>query len=267
LFESQKQKGFLSCRRISNQYFIDTGKKMSKTKVNNILRYKLNLRFLKSAIKTDKLLTNRNILASLCFIKIVIKCLKLNYKLIFVDETSIQCNNNNFKTWRKKEETIYYNIKNTKRKNLIAAVGENSLIHYSVNEANTNEEVFINFMKELKNKLCQKNINNYAIILDNLSCHKTSSLKSFYLENHMNVIFNSPYNSPFNCIELMFRLIKRKIYQKLYSSTDEAVKEMQNIMKEKQFEESLKLNYKETLNEYYKYSIEHKNINLNNIIY
>ena len=133
LVENQKQKGFLSCRRISNQYFIDTGKKISKTKVNNILRNKLNLRFLKSAIKTDKLLNNKNILISLCFIKIVIKCLKLNFKLIFIDETSIQCNNNNFKAWRKKDETIYYNIKNTKRKNLIAAVGEDSLVHYSIN--------------------------------------------------------------------------------------------------------------------------------------
>ena len=122
-------------------------------------------------------------------------------------------------------------------------------------------------MKELKIQLYQKNIKNYAIILDNLSCHKTNTLKSYYAENNINVIFNSPYNSPFNCIELMFRLIKRKLYQKLYSSTDEAIEEMKIIMNENKFEEGLKLNYKETLQEYYRYAIEHQNMNLNNIIY
>ena len=141
------------------------------------------------------------------------------------------------------------------------------MVHYEINEANTNEEIFINFMKELKIKLKQKNINNYVIILGNLSCHKTKSLKSYYLQNNINIVFNSPYNSPFNCIELMFRLIKRKLYQKLYSSTDEAIEEMKNIINGKKFEEELKLNYKETLKEYYRYSSEHQNINLNDIIY
>ena len=80
----------------------------------------------------------RNLLVSLCFIKIIIKCLKLNYKLIFLDEKCIQCNNNSFKMWRKKDESIYYNIKITKN-NLIAQVDEKSLILYSINEVNTNE--------------------------------------------------------------------------------------------------------------------------------
>lgn len=267
LLDTQQNKGFLSCRRISEKYFLDTGKKMSKTKVNNILRNKLNYRFLKSTIKNSKINNNRNILVSLCFIKIIIKCLKLNYKLIFVDESSIQCNNNNFKTWRKPDQTIYYNIGSTKKKNLIATVDENSIIHYMINDENTNENCFLKFMDELKNKIIEKNITQYVIILDNLSCHKTTLLKKYYVENKINILFNTPYNSPFNCIELMFRLIKRKIYQKLYSSTDEVVEEMKTILENPLLKSSLELNFKETLTIYYKYSLDHKHINLNNFDY
>ena len=43
LIQSQKERGFMSCRGIANKFFEDTGKKISKTKVNNILKNKLNL--------------------------------------------------------------------------------------------------------------------------------------------------------------------------------------------------------------------------------
>lgn len=268
LIESQKDKGYLSCRRIANKYFLDTGDKISKTKVNDILKNKLCLRYLKSTIKTNKVNDNKNIIISLCFIKILIKCLKLNYKIIFIDESSIQNNANNFRTWRMKDETIYFNLRNTKRKNLIAAIDESKLLYYIINDDNTNEQNFMEFMKNLKKVLDSLDIqNNYVIILDNLNCHKTPSLKNFYLKEKMNILFNSPYQSQFNCIELFFRLIKRKLYQKLFSSTEDAIEEIKNILNDNNINNSLKLNFKETLESYYKYAVEHNNINLNNFNY
>ena len=51
LIKSQSNRESISCRKIANKFLSDTGKKISKTKVHNILRNKLNFRFLKTNIK------------------------------------------------------------------------------------------------------------------------------------------------------------------------------------------------------------------------
>lgn len=58
------------------------------------MRNKLNLKCLKNNYKKSKINENKNICISLCFLKIIIKCLNLGYKIIFADETSIQAYNN-----------------------------------------------------------------------------------------------------------------------------------------------------------------------------
>lgn len=61
LIKSQPNRESISCRKIANKYLSDTGKKISKTKVHNILRNKLNFRFLKTNIKNIKINDNINI--------------------------------------------------------------------------------------------------------------------------------------------------------------------------------------------------------------
>ena len=138
-------------------------------------------------------------------------------------------------------------------------------MYYEINDNNTNEHIFLNFIKSLKKTIEEKNFGKYIIILDNCSVHKTKILKEYYLENNINVVFISPYNSNFNSIELFFRLLKRKLYQKLYSSTDEAIEEIKKIICEDKFNQGLLQNFRTTLEEYYKFSIKNSNINLNNI--
>jgi DNA-binding PadR family transcriptional regulator len=94
----------------------------------------------------------------------------LRYKIIFVDETSIQAYNNNYKLWRKSDQNIYYNLGCNKKKNLIAAVDENNIIYYTINEDNTDEAKFLDFMKKLKEKIDTMKIKDFLIIIDNLSC-------------------------------------------------------------------------------------------------
>ena len=98
----------------------------------------------------------RNILISLCFIKILKRCLKLNYKIIYVDETSIQSNNNNFKIWRLSDETIFYNLSSSSKQNLIAAIDEQQVLYYHITEKNTSENTFLDFMDKLLKKLKKK---------------------------------------------------------------------------------------------------------------
>lgn len=264
LLKSQTNRESISCRKIASKYFSDTGKTISKNKVNLILRNKLNYRFLKTSIKNVKINDDNNMIFSFCFIKLIIKCMKLNFKLIFVDESSVQSYNSNYRTWRLKDEDIYYKIDNKKR-NLIAAVGESEIIYYEINEQNTNESVFLQFMKNLKIKLEQMNINQFVIILDNLSCHKTPLLKSFYEEEKMNIIFNSPYHSNFNCIELLFRIMKKKLYEKLYKSTEDAINEINIIMNDKNINKTLIQNFRETLENYYRFSVSHESTDLNTL--
>ena len=115
--KSKTNRESISCRKIASKYFSDTGKSISKNKVNLILRDKLNYRFLKTSIKNEKINDENNVIFSFCFIKLIIKCMKLNFKLIFVDESSVQSYNSNYRTWRLKDEDIYYKIDKKKKFN------------------------------------------------------------------------------------------------------------------------------------------------------
>ena len=73
----------------------------------------------------------------------------------------------------------------------------------------------MNYIKELYEILSIDNKKRYDIIMDNLSCHRTSQMLDFYNKNKINIIFNVTYKSNFNAIELAFRTIKFKIYKRL----------------------------------------------------
>ena len=74
---------------------------------------------------------------------------------------------------------------------------EKDVIHYSLNDETTNEEIFLKFIQDLQLKLKEKKIVNYTLFLDNLSVHKTSKLIKYYAEQKINIIFNIPYFSNF----------------------------------------------------------------------
>jgi transposase len=167
--------------------------------------------------------------------------------------------------WRKSDQNIYSNSGSSKRKNLIAAIDENSVLTYTINDNNTDEKIFLEFMIKLKEKIDSMNIKDFVIILDNLASHKTPLLKEFYIKNKLNIIFNSPYQSMFNCIELFFRIIKRKLYQNINQSTDSAMSEVIKIISEEKLSEGLIKNFRETLKVYYNNSLNYKDINLNNL--
>ena len=265
-FKNNTDRSHLTCRNLAELYSIKSGKVIHKSQVNNIIKKKLGLRYLKTSVKTNKILRKENILFSFCFIKIIIRAIKLGYEILFQDESSILCSNNNYKCWRYLDEKIYFGEGIKKRKNLILLVGKDSIIYHKINDETTNEDSFLKFMEEALKAIKKKEIKNYLIVMDNLSVHKTSKLMDFYRENKVNILFNSPYCSFFNAIELCFRAIKRILYKKLFKDINEVEKEVNNIIDKKEFGDTLLANYRETINQYIEFYEKNKFISLKNLI-
>ena len=264
-FESIDDRTKLSCRKIAESYFIDTGKKTNRTSVLKIIKEKLGYKFLKTNPKSIFIRDNEHILISLCFIKIIVRCILLNFNILFCDETSILNKNNNLRVWRKSDETIYHNYDSYKKKNIIMTVSSNEVIYYSISGDSTNSEVFLEYMKNLKKVLDEKSIKQYVLLLDNLSSHKSPLLIKFFSENKINVIFCSPRMSSFNCIELAFRAIKNILYKKLFFSIEEMEKQIIEIINDPKFKKTLLYNYCETLYQYINFIEANKNFDFNKI--
>ena len=215
----------LSCRKLAKDYQTITGNKVGKSTVNNILRKELGLKYLKTTFKNNYL----NTLDCLCFIKIIQKCMKLGFRLIFLDESKIETTNNHYRCWRYKNEEIYFGNKKNEKNNLLLAIGVDKVIHYYLTQENTNSEIFLEFMKELVKKLKLDQTNKYILIMDNLSSHKKGNVIKFFVDEKLNVLFNAPY-APysifFNSVELIFRSIKKRTYSKLYQSLEEVKKDI-----------------------------------------
>ena len=253
----------ISCRKLAKSYEEETGQKISKTYINNLLRNNFKLSYLKTTIKTIKLNTPTGIFSALYFIKSITKCIMLGYKLLFLDESCLQSYNNNYRAWRSKNEELYFNIGSKKRKNLLLIISDCSVMHYKITDANTDENIFYNFMEEVLSKLSTYQDAKFVIIMDNLSCHRTPKLLNYYSENKLNIIFNCVYRSSFNCVELAFKSIKFHLYNNLYESIEQAEKDIKNKLDDKNFNSVLLHNYLETLNIYLEFYEKYRELNLN----
>lgn len=256
--------GFTS-RKLSRKYFITTGNRVSHTTISNVLKYKLGYRYLKVAPKTNKIISPESIIISMGILKIVSRCIKEKISIIYVDESTILNINNNLRTWIIPGENLYSRIENKKRCNLIMAINENGVVHYTLNEKNTNDEIFQEFIQDLLLKLKEKHIYNFALFLDNFSGHKTNKLIKFYSEQKIKIIFNTPYYSNFNAIEYGFRGLKNILYKKVYESMESLKCDINLILNSSEFQRTIKYGFKDTILEYLRFFEKNKNINFNNL--
>ena len=260
---NNKDRRDFSLRKLSSKYITQTGKYISKSTIHNCLRKQLGLKYLKTTIKTEKILEIKNIINSLAFLKVIIKCIKLKFHIIFLDETSIQNDNNNYYSWRFPNEELFCEIGPKKKLNLLMAIDEAKIIYYEINKENTDETIFLNFMKRLNQEIIKIKLTPCVIIMDNLSCHKTSKLIDFYIQNKINILFNIPYLSSFNAIELSFRNIKKFLYTKYFSSIEEVESQVKLYLNNEKMTNGIKENYKETLIKYKIFNHDYCNLNFN----
>ena len=187
----------------------------------------------------------------------------MNFEIIFLDESKVELINSHLKCWLKPKETIYFgNVKKDKL-NIIMTIGKSLVFQMTINKENTSSIVYLNFLKELYQKLQKEKNKRYVIILDNLRLHKTIEVIPYFVEKKVNLVFIVPYQSVFNAIELYLRTIKKVINSKVYDSLDDLKDKKNNLIEDKSFAKSLLYNHKETLNEYVYYTENHKHDNLN----
>jgi hypothetical protein len=137
------KRNLLSCRKLSNLYYIKTGRKASRTTINTIIRERLGYRFLKTNPKVSNINDYDNILMSLTFIKIIIRSIILGFNILFCDESGLHTKNNNLYFWRKRDEMIYHELGNTKKKNLIMTVSKDENIYYEILDESTDSKNFL----------------------------------------------------------------------------------------------------------------------------
>lgn len=253
----------ITCKKLSNLFFEFSGKSVSKSTINNIIRNRLGYKFLKTTYKNNFLKSKNGTILCLCFIKLFTRILKLGFKVIFLDESKIELNNTHLKCWRKTNEVIYYSSGKKNKLNLIMAISQDNVYQITMGNETTNSKSFIKFMDLLYSEFQKEPKKRFVIILDNLKVHKTKEVISFCKERKINLLFNVPYQSVFNSIELCFRALKKMIYSKIYETTEEIKLDIENIIKTEKFRNTLYYNYKETLKEFLYYEQNHKYDNLN----
>ena len=250
ILEKTEDRISLSCRKIANILKEKYNLNICKSKVNLIIKNRLKLSYRKTVIKNSKILSKNSIKMVNIFLKVIIRAIKLNYELIYLDESKIQQINSNLHCWRGKGENIFQNIKNYQKKNLLLAVSPQGFIYYNINSENTNTENFRKFFEGILKAIGEERKRNCVFIMDNLPTHVSSTMKKFYQENKINVLTNIPYLSSFNMIELSFKKIKQRLYRKAYNNIFDAVKDTKLILESDDFKNSLLSQYFDTLNEY-----------------
>lgn len=65
---------------------------------------------------------------------------------------------------------------------MLLLISEDSVLHYKINNNSTNEDSFLDFMKEAVDSLKDKIYDNFIIIMDNLKAYKTAKLINFYTQ-------------------------------------------------------------------------------------
>lgn len=185
----------ISINKIRELFYKQNGYYISKTKIFNIMRRRLKYHYLKTAIKNKKLCDKKYIIMSFFFLKIILRALIFDANFVFVDEAGFYVSNPNYRCWRKKNQDIYNKINTKKKLNLIMGVSKKKIIHYELTNENTNSTTFLNFMKNLYDKLSEEERKKTIFILDNLPVHLTGELFDYYKQKSIKILFNTPYLS------------------------------------------------------------------------
>ena len=255
----------INLKNIQQKYFDIYKVNLSLMTFSRILRFHLNMHFLKSTVKNPKLRINKYNIMKFFFIKGITRAINQGLKFIYLDETGFQLANNNYYDWRRINEDIYGGAKNNLQKkiNFILAVDEKKVIHYKFTTNSINQNIFIDFLKEMNEKLSIQEMKNYVIIMDNAKYHTTNRVKKYAYKKKMKIITNCPYYSQFNSIEFIFGVIKKKLYRILIKNIGKLKKQILDIINHDNFQYTITKIYLKGLKIYEEFITNNNDVNLN----
>jgi transposase len=181
-------------------------------------------------------------------------------KIISIDESGFNSLIKNVKGLSKKGSTIHQPVSSIKNNNvsLIMAITTNKILHNKEITSNVNGEIFFSFIKEVINKLTDK---EYIFLFDNVSFHKNKEMLKYITDMGHKYMFTPPYSPNLNPIENTFSIIK----QKYNNNSNNSNKQHKIIIKIKKIIENfpkMKINLAKIFNRAfnYDYTIENNEI-------
>jgi len=245
----------ITLKQIKQKYEAIYKKNISLSTISRILRNHLNLHFIRKKPKNPKIIKKNYKFMHLLFLKAIMRAIKENYNIIYVDETGCYLENNNYRDWfNKKDSLIRGGESNLKNKiNIIAAIGLKEIIYYKIVESSVDSKEFSEFMIELSKRLNEEQKRKSLIVLDNASYHKTKEVIKVYHENKLKIITNIPYQSEFNGIEFFFGFFKNMYYKYIFTNKKEQLEKIIELFQSKELSENLESCYIQAFDKYIQY--------------
>ena len=160
------------------------------------------------------------------------KNLSSEKKVIFIDESGFNLNNNVNYGYAKRGELCYFKSLG-KRKNLslISAIDDQEILGSMFIDVSLKSQDFKFFLYEFKEKLTKRgnNIDNFILIYDNCRINYLKDAEN--LEKDFNVLRIPPYSCQMNPIELLFGFMKNKIRFMTFKSQIFMIKFLVDLLK------------------------------------
>jgi len=84
----------------------------------------------------------------------------MGLKIIYLDESNFQLQNNHLRIRRKRKENPYFRLGKKDRKNIIVAKSNENLLLFTINNGTNNSATFLEFMNEFISILKENSIND-----------------------------------------------------------------------------------------------------------
>lgn len=202
---------------IENYKKKDDSISFSRETLRKFLRQRMKLTYRRIYPKHKNTLSMRNMTIDKLFLCKIIQILIKRERIIYIDESTFSNVKKPLKTWtnNKNEEMILFPGR-IPSINLIVAVSEGRIDHFQISEAMNTEIMMIQFIGDLVSKLNQNSDERYWLYLDNASVHKGKSIKRYFKDKNLNVIYGVPYTPQYNMAEFLFSILKISYYQMIF---------------------------------------------------
>ena len=216
LFASQhsNKKFTLSDVQVSLLEQVPTPVKISKTTISNILRYRLNYRYKKMNLQNVSISRQVNKNRIIENVNLHRQLEDRQHKLIFIDEFKYSVRSNKHYGWAPKGKSGYLSLHlDNFSVNVMIAYSKEAIEGVIANKSTNDQHVFMMLLMEMD----KNQPNNYAIIMDNASIHKTKNVRKLWDKLKILALTNDAYAPFLNPAEQLIMVIKTKL-RKIHNS-------------------------------------------------